>query len=78
MPHMSYVRVQTSAVHFSLLYNQQRTLVWVAVFSYFCLCFSSALDIRLKDDSFPEADFEIARGNLNVIWERIAPYPCGK
>ncbi|XP_025077306.1 translocon-associated protein subunit beta-like [Pomacea canaliculata] len=34
---------------------------------------SSALDIRLKDDSFPEADFEIARGNLNVIWERIAP-----
>ncbi|XP_033750117.1 translocon-associated protein subunit beta-like [Pecten maximus] len=34
---------------------------------------SAALDVNLKDDGFPEADFEVVRGNLNVRWERIAP-----
>ncbi|KAL8577186.1 SWI/SNF and RSC complex subunit Ssr2 [Nucella lapillus] len=34
---------------------------------------SSALDVQLKDDSFPEADFDVVRGNLQAAWERIAP-----
>ncbi|KAK7492534.1 hypothetical protein BaRGS_00016200 [Batillaria attramentaria] len=34
---------------------------------------SSALDVRLKDDSFPDADFESVRGNLRVSWDRLAP-----
>ena len=42
---------------------------------WFLLFHSSALDARLKDDSFPEGDFDVMRGNLRVTWERIAPYP---
>ncbi|XP_052101789.1 translocon-associated protein subunit beta-like [Mytilus californianus] len=34
---------------------------------------SAALDVSLRDDGFPEADFEVIRGNLEVKWDRIAP-----
>uniref|UniRef100_K1QZ50 RNA-dependent RNA polymerase n=2 Tax=Magallana gigas TaxID=29159 RepID=K1QZ50_MAGGI len=34
---------------------------------------SAALDVNLKEESFPEQDFEVVKGNLNVKWERIAP-----
>ncbi|KAJ8304050.1 hypothetical protein KUTeg_017633 [Tegillarca granosa] len=34
---------------------------------------SSAFDVNLKDSGFPETDFEVLRGSLNVRWERIAP-----
>ncbi|XP_067665702.1 translocon-associated protein subunit beta-like [Haliotis asinina] len=34
---------------------------------------SAALGVQLKDDSFPEADFEVVNGNLQVQWDRIAP-----
>lgn len=37
--------------------------------------FSAALDVNLKEEGFPEQDFEVVKGNLNVKWERIAPYP---
>ena len=37
--------------------------------------FSAALDVKLKEEGFPEQDFEVVKGNLNVKWERIAPYP---
>lgn len=39
------------------------------------IIFSAALDVNLKEESFPEQDFEVVKGNLNVKWERIAPYP---
>ena len=32
-----------------------------------------ATDVSLRDDGFPEADFEGIRGNLEVKWDRIAP-----
>ncbi|ESO94578.1 hypothetical protein LOTGIDRAFT_118304 [Lottia gigantea] len=32
-----------------------------------------ALDVHLKDSSFPAADFDVVRGNLDVTWERIGP-----
>jgi hypothetical protein len=41
----------------------------------FLFVFSSALDVKLKDDSFPDGDFEVVRGNLKVFWDRLAPYP---
>lgn len=41
----------------------------------FCFDFSAALDVALQDEGFPEADFEVVRGNLEVKWDRIAPYP---
>merc|ERR1712179_87471 len=34
---------------------------------------SAAFDVNLKDSGFPETDFEVLRGSLNVKWERIAP-----
>ncbi|XP_041369528.1 translocon-associated protein subunit beta-like [Gigantopelta aegis] len=34
---------------------------------------SAALDVQLADDGFPEADFDIVRGNPKVSWTRIAP-----
>ena len=37
--------------------------------------FSAALDVNLKEEGFPEQDFQVVKGNLNVKWERIAPYP---
>ncbi|KAK6180382.1 hypothetical protein SNE40_012549 [Patella caerulea] len=33
----------------------------------------AALDVHLKDSSFPTADFEVVHGNLEVMWERISP-----
>jgi len=39
------------------------------------LCFSAAQNVQLKDESFPETDFEVVAGNLDAFWERIAPYP---
>lgn len=39
---------------------------------YIC---SAAVGVTLKDSGFPENDFEVVRGNLEVRWERIAPYP---
>ncbi|XP_052793614.1 translocon-associated protein subunit beta-like [Mya arenaria] len=34
---------------------------------------SAAQNVKLTDDSFPEADFEVVAGNLKASWERIAP-----
>lgn len=34
---------------------------------------SSALNVQLRDESFPEADFAIVAGNLQASWDRIAP-----
>lgn len=34
---------------------------------------SAALNVRLQDDSFPEADFTVVAGNLQVTWDRISP-----
>ena len=36
---------------------------------------SAAINVQLADASFPETDFEVVRGNTNVKWSRIAPYP---
>ena len=36
---------------------------------------SAAIGVQLADASFPETDFEVVRGNTNVKWARIAPYP---
>ncbi|WAQ98848.1 SSRB-like protein [Mya arenaria] len=33
----------------------------------------AAQNVKLTDDSFPEADFEVVAGNLKASWERIAP-----
>lgn len=34
---------------------------------------SSALEATLSDKSFPDSDFEVIHGNLEVNWERIGP-----
>jgi len=34
---------------------------------------SSAYNVQLNDDTFPDGDFEVVAGNLQVNWERIAP-----
>ncbi|KAK3585323.1 hypothetical protein CHS0354_040272 [Potamilus streckersoni] len=34
---------------------------------------SAALDVKLEDDTFPEADFDISSGSLVAKWDRIAP-----
>ncbi|XP_062601032.1 translocon-associated protein subunit beta-like [Saccostrea cucullata] len=34
---------------------------------------SAALNVNLKEEGFPEQDFEVVKGNLKVKWERIAP-----
>ena len=40
-----------------------------------CIFSSAAISVQLADASFPETDFEVVRGNTNVKWARIAPYP---
>jgi translocon-associated protein subunit beta len=34
---------------------------------------SPAIDARLVDKSFPDSDFEVVHGNLEVTWQRIGP-----
>ncbi|KAK3097840.1 hypothetical protein FSP39_013701 [Pinctada imbricata] len=34
---------------------------------------SAALNVNLKEEGFPQGDFEVVKGNLQVRWERIAP-----
>lgn len=34
---------------------------------------SSALDVNLKDNGFPDADFDVIHGSLAVRWSRIGP-----
>jgi len=40
-----------------------------------CLLCSSALNTQLVDNTFPEDDFEVVLGSLEVKWQRIGPYP---
>jgi len=40
-----------------------------------CLLCSSAVDTQLVDNTFPEDDFEVVLGSLEVKWQRIGPYP---
>lgn len=56
-------------IKYVLVYTQV-----IAIYK-FLFVFSSALDVKLKDDSFPDGDFEVVRGNLKVFWDRLAPYP---
>ena len=46
-----------------------RTLLNVYVFC------SSAVNTQLVDSTFPEEDFEVVLGSLEVKWQRIGPYP---
>lgn len=39
------------------------------------LYFSAATDVKLKEEGFPETDFTVVQGFLDVQWDRIAPYP---
>ena len=36
--------------------------------------YSSALNTQLVDNTFPEDDFEVVLGSLEVKWQRIGPY----
>jgi len=36
--------------------------------------YSSALNTQLVDNTFPEDDFEVILGSLEVKWQRIGPY----
>lgn len=40
----------------------------------FCALCSSALNTQLVDNTFPEDDFEVVLGSLEVKWQRIGPY----
>ena len=39
------------------------------------MLYSSALNTQLVDNTFPEEDFEVVLGSLEVKWQRIGPYP---
>jgi len=41
---------------------------------FFCALCSSALNTQLVDNTFPEDDFEVVLGSLEVKWQRIGPY----
>jgi len=34
---------------------------------------SAAINVQLTDKSFPDSDFSVVRGNLDVKWSRISP-----
>ncbi|WP_411026736.1 hypothetical protein, partial [Salmonella sp. s54395] len=34
---------------------------------------SAAFNVKLSDETFPDADFKVVQGQLSVQWERIAP-----
>lgn len=34
---------------------------------------SAAINVQLTDNSFPDSDFSVVRGNLDVKWARISP-----
>ena len=65
-----------SYVSYSLIVWKKNipVLLFVHIFlhHYFYL-YSSALNVQLSDSSFPESDFEVVHGNLNVQWSRLAP-----
>jgi len=48
--------------------------VFGALWNVCALC-SSALNTELVDNTFPEDDFEVVLGSLEVKWQRIGPYP---
>jgi len=45
------------------------------IFAHCAICvYSSALNTHLVDNTFPEEDFEVVLGSLEVRWQRIGPY----
>jgi len=46
--------------------------MYCVIFVHFV--YSSALNTQLVDNTFPEDDFEVVLGSLEVKWQRIGPY----
>ena len=68
------IPVGCTSVSNSVLYSiALYKFVWFFISAPLISTNSTAHQVELNDASFPESDFEVVRGFLNVKWPRIAP-----